>query len=61
MIEVDDPSILEDFTGVLMHSHSDNIKLRLCLHVAGSIGPEVKNHQCNVVNLRTPYLFTRFQ
>ena len=28
---VDGPSILDDFTGALMHWHNDNMKLRLLL------------------------------
>ena len=38
VMEVAGPSILEDFLGVLMHSHSDNMELRL------------KNHRGDIVN-----------
>ena len=41
-MEVDRPSILEDFIGALIRSHNDNMELRLWLQMGESGGPVVK-------------------
>ena len=42
VMEVDGPSILDDFIGALMRSHNDSIELRLLLQIVESGGPAVR-------------------
>ena len=42
VMEVDRPSILDDFIGALMHSYNDSIEIRLLLQMGKSGGPAVR-------------------
>ena len=42
VMEVEGPSILDDFIGALMRSDSDSIQLRLLLQIVESGGPAVR-------------------